>query len=197
MDLRAQLFRRGHTRSIGIVAIAVLLPVAAVLGLNSLLAAPSRSEAARVVYGELLAYEHLHGDPHVVFHHRDRIYFDHLKRDYKYLLTRQSPGWVLSGLWYYIPETDEPASVGVARCTGILGEECDKSTEIFGQINSAEITTLEVEYDEEWHRFTVESRGYAVRLNGFKDAPTGYRFLDGNGEVLHEAGALRPLIPGR
>lgn len=197
MSIRSRISGLARARNTTIALITLALLVGLLLGLNNLMRPPSNADAAEVVYGQILHYEEVHGEPHVVFKDRDHIYFDHLRRDYKYMLSRQSPGWVLTGLWYFIPVTNEPASVGVARCTGILGEGCDKSTELFGQINSAEITTLEVEYDEEWHRFSVEAPSYAVQLNGFTGVPTNYRWLNTDGNMIYHEGPVQPLQPGR
>lgn len=177
---------------------AVIAVVGLLLGLSQLLAHPTEGEAREIVFGELLRFETLHGEPHVVFEHNDRIYFDELERDYKYLISQQSPGWVMTGAWYFIPATDdEAATVGVARCTGVLGEACGKETELFGQINAREVEALEVEYDGEWLRFSVEAPGYAVRLDGRHEVPTAYRWLDANGVIVHEEGYVEPLTPGR
>lgn len=179
-------------------AFVVLLAGAGILlGLNHLLSHPTETEAGEIVYGNLLRYETLHGAPHVVFHHNERTYFDELERDYKYLLANRGPGWVITGKWYFIGATEEPASVGVARCTGVLGEACGKEIELFGQINSPEITALEVEYDGEWLHFPVEAPGYALRLDDRHEVPAGYRWLNEDGEIVYEQGYAEPLDPGR
>lgn len=167
------------------------------LGLNHLPGQPTQTEAAETVFGDLLRYDELHGDPHVVFHHNSRVYFDELERDYKGLIARRSTGWVMTGAWYFIPATDnEPASVGVARCTGVMGEACGKETEIFGQINSPDIVAMEVKYDGEWLRYAVDAPGYAVRLEDRHEVPTEYRWLDSSGEIVFTQGYTEPLTPG-
>ena len=94
------------------------------------------------------------------------------------------PRWQPSGKWYSIPATSVPASIGVARCTGILGESCAEDTELFGQINAPEIVALEVQYEGAWHRFPVAAPGYIVRLDSFSGVPTAYRWLDADGDVV-------------
>lgn len=177
--------------------VALLALSGALLGLNHLLRHPSETEAAEIVYGDLLRYETLHGDPHVVFRQDNLVRFDELKRDYKYIIAKGSAGWVLSGKWYTIPTTYRPASIAVARCTGVVGEVCGKETELFGEVKAPEIETLEVEYDAEWLSFAVEPPGYAIRLEDRYEAPTAYRWLDADGDVLHEQGYVEPLDPLR
>ncbi len=94
------------------------------------------------------------------------------------------PRWRVSGAWYSVAATDAPASLGVARCTGVFGEACDKPTEVFGQVNAPEIAALEVAYDGAWHSFPVAVPGFVVRLGGYHGVPTTYRWLDQYGGVV-------------
>jgi hypothetical protein len=77
-----------------------------------------------------------------------------------------------------------PASIGVARCTGILGESCAEDTELFGQINASEIVALEVLTRERGTASRLAAPGYIVRLDSFSGVPTAYRWLDADGDVL-------------
>lgn len=108
---------------------------------------PSYQEAESIVFGRLLAYRVWDGVPHVLFEHEGRIVLDHLAQDPLSIELPPVPRWQLSGKWYSIPATGAPASIGVARCTGVLGERCTKDTELFGQINAPEIVALEVQYE--------------------------------------------------
>ena len=83
--------------------------------------------------------------------------------------------------------TDAPASLGVARCTGLFGEGCDKETELFGQVNAPEIVALEVLAEDTWRRYPVSPPGFAVRLDGFRGRPRDYRWLDAGGRVVWTA----------
>uniref|UniRef100_A0A7C2ZYT2 Uncharacterized protein n=2 Tax=Thermorudis TaxID=1649508 RepID=A0A7C2ZYT2_9BACT len=90
-----------------------------------------------------------------------------------------------------------PASIGVARCTGVLGERCAKDTEVFGQINAPEIVALEVQCEGAWHRFPVSVQSDIVRPEGFTSVPTAYRWLDADGDVVWIQGFVPSLDPLR
>lgn len=159
--------------------------------------APSRAWAEENLSGDVLAYEVWDGTPHLLFWHWDdgpnaKVYFDHLRRDPISIEWPPTPRWQWTGAWYSIPATYAPASLHVARCTGVLGEVCDKPTELFGQVNAPEIVALEVAYDGAWHRFPVAAPGFAVRLPGFRSVPSSYRWLDAMGGVVWTKGQTSP-----
>ena len=83
-------------------------------------------------------------------------------------------------------------SLHLAPCTGIVGEECNKETELFGQINDPAIVVLEVLVEGRWRRYPVAAPGYAVRLAGVHGAPTDYRWLDAAGQVVLTAREAPP-----
>lgn len=151
--------------------------------------APSRAWAEENLSGDVLAYEVWDGTPHILFWHWDdgpnaKVYLDHLRRDPISIAWPPTPRWQWTGNWYSIAATDAPASLGIARCTRVMGEACDKPTELFGQVNAPEIVALEVAYDGTWHRFPVAAPGFAVRLAGFLGVPTSYRWLDAAGGIV-------------
>jgi hypothetical protein len=159
--------------------------------------APSRTWAAENLSGDVLAYEVWDRTPHLVFWHGNdapdsKVYFDHLRRDPVSIDWPPTPRWQWTGNWYSIAATDAPASLGVARCTGIMGETCDKPTELFGQVNAPEIAALEAEYDGAWHHFPVAAPGFAVRLAGFHGVPSSYRWLDAAGGIVWTEGQASP-----
>ncbi len=156
---------------------------------------PSYQEAEAIVFSRLLAYRVWDGVPHVLFEHEGRIVLDHLEQDPVSIELPPVPRWQLSGKWYAIPATGAPASIGVSRCTGVLGESCAKDTELFGQINAPEIVTLEVQYEGAWHRFPVSAPAYIVRREGFTRPPTAYRWLDADGDVVWTQGFVPSLDP--
>ena len=154
---------------------------------------PAREEATELVspLGSVLAYEVWNGEPHVVFARSSKVHFDHLRLDWISIAFPPTPLWQLTGAWYIIDATDAPANLGVARCTGVYGELCSKTTEVFGQINELEITALELRFAGEWHSYPVSSPGYAIRLEGFRGTPTDYRWLDAAGRVIWSMGQSR------
>lgn len=129
-----------------------------------------------VMGGDLLAYEVRGGVPHVVFRTADGLAVrrDQLRRGWISIEWPLAMAWQLSGNWFTIVSSDNPASVGL-----IPG-----SAEIFGEINSPLIRTMEVEFGGSWHPYAVASPGYAVPLEALDGAPTGYRWLDANGNVV-------------
>ena len=156
---------------------------------------PSRDRAADVLrgVGEVIAYEVWDGVPHAVVRERHgplgrpRVIFDHMRADPISIEWPPTPAWQLTGAWYYMDATDAPASLGAARCTGVLGERCDKETELFGQVNAPEIVALEVLVEGAWRRYPVSSPGFAVRLDGVRDRPSDYRWVDAAGHVVWTA----------
>jgi len=158
--------------------------------------APSRAWAEENLSGDVLAHEGWDGTPNLLFWHWDgpnaKVSFDHLRRDPISIAWPPTPRWQWTGAWYSIAATDAPASLGIARCTGVLGEVCDKPTELFGQVNAPEIVALEVAYDGAWHRFPVAAPGFAVRLPDFHGGPSSYRWLDAAGGVVWTTGQASP-----
>ncbi len=75
-----------------------------------------------------------------------------------------------------IKATTDPASAGLT--TSGAGNV------IFGQVNAPGIVTLELEIDGTWRSYPISSPNYAVRLCGFDETPTGYRWLDAGGRVV-------------
>lgn len=178
-----------------LVAIGLAVLIAATIAQETLLRSPSRERAATALRGagDLIAYEVWDGVPHAVVRERPgrwgapRVIFDHLTADPVSIAWPPVPAWQLTGAWYVVAATDVPASLGVARCTGINGEACIKETELFGQINAAEIVALEVLVEGAWRRYPVAPPGFAVRLDGFRGRPTDYRWVDAAGRVVWTA----------
>ncbi len=145
---------------------------------------PSPQEARATVFGRLLAYHVWNGVLPVLFEHEGRIILDHLEQNPVSIELPPVPRWQLSGKWYSIPATGAPASIGVGRRAGVLGESCPKDTELFGQISTPEIVALEIQYEGAWHRFRVSAPRYIVRLECFSGIPAAYRWLDADGDIV-------------
>jgi len=96
-----------------------------------------------------------------------------------------TPRWQWTGSWSYIETTTDPASAGLT--TSGAGNV------IFGQVNAPGIVTLGLEIDGTWRSYPISSPGYAVRLSGFDETPTGYRWLDAAGQVVWTVDAPLPL----
>ena len=127
---------------------------------------------------EILAYEVWDGVPRVVYRFgHGSIYYDHMRLD-AYSRHWLLPAWQLTGKGYSIKGTAAPASVGIARCAGVVGEACHGPTELFGQVTDPGITGLDVLYQGEWHRFAVATPGFVIRLAGFSGSPDGYRWVN-------------------
>ncbi len=107
-----------------------------------------------------------------------------------------APQWQLLGLGYSIAYSTIPATVGFAPCVGDSGERCGRSIELFGQINDARIVTMEVLVGDTWRRYEVAVPGFAVRLDGVTTVPSGYRWLDAQGRIVHESEGISPTKPG-
>lgn len=184
---------RRRLAAVCLVACGVLVGVGGATVANALGDVPSRRWVEDHLSGDVLAYEVWDGTPHLVFRFGDdesaaaKVYFDHLRRDPISIDWPPTPRWQWTGAWYYVAATDAPASLGVARCTGVMGEACDKPTEVFGQVNAPEIVALEVAYGGAWHRFPVAAPGFAVRLAGYRGVPSSYRWLDAAGRVVWTA----------
>ena len=130
---------------LGLVAVCTGL----VAGREALGQPPSRGRAEEL-FGQppraVLAYEVWNGVPHILFQIEpaDRLHFDHLRLDWASIAWPPRPAWQWTRAWCTAAPTAAPASLHVARCTGIHGVGCDKETELFGQINAPESATLEV-----------------------------------------------------
>lgn len=147
---------------------------------------PSREQIDRMFGNgsterKVLAYEILEGTPYILFtFDNQKIYFDKIKPDYKYLFKN---GWIWTGTWYYIAQTNDPASFGIGHCTGesgVLPPQC-KSTDIFGQINNKKISILELKFNGELYKYPVSYPGYIIRLSDFNGIIEDRRFLDKDG----------------
>ena len=187
---RSPSFLGRHRLALALVLLGAAGCVGGAVLIEALRRPPSRAWVEENVSGQVLAYEVWDGTPHLVFWFREdwpsdgKVYFDHLRQDPVSIGWPPLPRWQWTGSWYYIAGTDAPASLGVARCTGVSGEACDKPTEVFGQVNAPEIVALEMEYGGAWHRFPVAAPGFALRLDGFRGAPTAYRWLDRGGRAV-------------
>jgi hypothetical protein len=171
--------------------------------------APTREEvAADLILGEeLIAYEVIDGVPYVVFS-RSKVTIDRLKRDWIAKRFPPAPAWQLTGNWYGINRTRDPASVGVSRCTGgesgsfaaaqleaeIPFDGCSGTTQVFGEVTDAAIVSLEIRYEGAWRRYPVSMPGYVVSLAPFGGVPDGYRWLNRSGEVVWESGLVPELL---
>lgn len=150
--------------------------------------APGRDTVAEdlVMGGDLLAYKTGDGAPLVVFRSADGLAVrrDRLRRDWISVVWPPAPAWQLSGDWFSIVTTGQPASVGLVPSS---------PAELFGEVNDPAITTLEVEYEGAWYTYEVSAPGYLVRLEGFDGVPTAYRWRDAAGNVIHTRDFVEPL----
>ncbi len=139
-----------------------------------------------LAYEVCLAYEVWDGVPHVVFRWPDGsvVRFDHLRKDWISIEWPPLPAWQLSGDWATLRPFGNAASVGVVL---------HRPTELFGEVNAASITTLEIEYEGRWHAFPVHRPAFLVRLEGFDGIPVAYRWLDANGVLVWSEGRRPPL----
>lgn len=163
---------------------------------------PTRDAVADdMVFGfDVVAYEVSVGVPYVTYlDPAHGVVIDTLRRD---VISRDFPGWQLTGNRYAIRATDGPVSVGLARCAGQLsgsGVEpgmfgCRTRSIVFGQINDPAIVAIEVEYEGAWHRYSVAAPGYVVALAPFRGIPSGYRWLDAAGVILEEHAPVPELL---
>lgn len=140
---------------------------------------PTEAKANDIVFGhDLLAYSTGDGGPRVVFRDRDRVFLDRLQRDWISIEFPPVPRWQLSGNWYSMPATDDPASIGVVACTS----PCSTPTTLFGELNVPALA-IEVNYNGRWEPFPVGGRGFLIELPGFHGVPDGYRWRDERGTV--------------
>ena len=196
--------RRGRAAPVALPWLLGLVVVCAgpAAGREALGQPPSRGRAEEL-FGRppraILAYKVWDGVPHILFQIEPggRLHCDYLRLDWVSIEWPPRPAWQWTGVWSMAAPTAAPASLHVARCTGIHGEECDKETELFGQINAPEIATLVVLVEGRWRRYPVAAPGYAVRLDGVRGAPTDDRWLDAAGQIVLTAreappGPVRP-----
>lgn len=149
----------------------------------------TRERADDLLNGHVLAYQVISGIPRLVFtkSEKDRVYFDHLRLAPISIDFPPLPQWQWTGNWTYINYTDAPASLGTARCAGVIVRHCRTTVEIFGQINAREITMLELISGEERRRYPVSYPGYVLQVPDLKDAPNDYRWLDARGHEVWSA----------
>lgn len=180
-----------HRRVVVVVAIVVssavaLLGVLAWSATGDVRVYPDRDRAEQIVRffmdgnDSLLAYEILDGIPYVVFTQESsgRVIIDRLER--RWLV--RPPQWLSSGDWHWTRYTDAPASIGFRSCDVSTCETT--ATLLYGQINSQDITSLEVKIDGEWRRYKVARPGYVIRWEGVSGAPVDYRWLATDGREV-------------
>ncbi len=137
-----------------------------------------------------MAYETWDDSPRVVFRVDGELRFDRLRADPISIEFPPTPRWQLSGQWYSLPATSDPASVGVVACL----DACARPTVLFGELDVArEIVAFEVRYEGAWHRFEVAGEGYLVHLDGFTGVPDAYRCLDAAGATVWSSDRVEPL----
>ncbi|MDQ3539257.1 MAG: hypothetical protein M3440_01085 [Chloroflexota bacterium] len=165
--------------------------IAGLVLLTGWLGRPPQTQAA--AEGQLerpvMAFQMWDGTPYVVFEFGDsgHVYFDRLRIDWISIEWPPTPRWQWTGFWSYIDTTTAPASAGLTVAAG--------GSVVFGQVNTPEIVTLELEIDGAWRSYPVSGPGYAVRLSGYDETPTGYRWLDAGGRVIlsvDEPSSLQP-----
>lgn len=165
--------------------------IGALILLIGWLGRPPQTQAAAEDHLErpVMAFQLWDGTPYVVFGFGDssHVYFDRLRIDWISIEWPPSPRWQWTGSWSYIESTTDPASAGLTTSGA--------GTVVFGQVNAPGIVTLELEIDGAWWSYPVSAPGYAVRLSGFDEAPTGYRWLDAGGRVVWSMDAPLPLDP--
>lgn len=178
-------WRRAQVLAILVVAVAGLI------GVTSWLGRPPQTQAAAEDQLErpVMAFQLWDGQPYVVFEFGDssHVYFDRLRIDWISIEWPPTPRWQWTGSWSYIEATTAPASAGLTNSAA--------GNVVFGQVNAPGIVTLELEIDGAWRSYPVSSPGYAVRLSGFDETPTEYRWLDAGGQVGWSADAPLPLDP--
>jgi hypothetical protein len=159
---------------------------------------PTAAWVRERLWGEdLLAYEVWDGQPRAVLRIDKRVQYDlMIPGDWFWPNWPPAPQWQLMGLGYSIAYTDVPATVGFAPCVGISGERCGGPIELFGQINDSAIVEMDVLVGGVWRSFAVAAPGFVVRLDGVSAVPEGYRWLNGQGRVLHELDSASPTKPG-
>jgi len=178
-------WRRTWQRAQGVVAFIAI--IAALVFLIGWLGRPPQTQAAAEDHLErpVMAFQLWDGTPYVVFRLDDHVYFDRLRVDWMSIEWPPTPRWQWTGSWASIDTTADPASAGLATSTA--------GNVVFGQVNAPEIVTLELEIDGAWRSYPVSGPGYAVRLSGFDERPTGYRWLNEAGRMVWTVDAPLPL----
>lgn len=69
------------------------------------------------------------------------------------------------------------------------------ATPCSGSSTTPAILAVELEIDGTWRRFPVNGAGYAVRSSASDAVPTGYRWLDAAGQVVHAVERPSPVGP--
>jgi hypothetical protein len=178
-----------------------LAVIASGAGLNAFLerqgGPPTEEWARERLWGDdLLAYAVRDGVPRAVVRFHNRVQYDlMIPGDWFWPNWPPAPQWQLAGIGYSIAYSIMPATVGFA-CLGVYGEECGRSIEIFGQINDGAIVAMEVLVGDTWRRYEVAVPGFAVRLDGVTTVPSGYRWLNAQGRIVHEIEGASPTKPG-
>lgn len=180
-------WRQTWLRAQGIVVF--LLIIGGLVLLIGWLGRPPQTQAAAEdqLDRPVMAFASWDGTPYVVFQLDDHVYFDRLRADWISIEWPPTPRWQWTGFWSYIDTTTAPASAGLT--TSGAGNV------IFGQVNAAEIVALELEVDGAWRKHPVSAPGYAVRLTGYDAIPTGYRWLDAEGQVVFSVDEPSTLQP--
>lgn len=155
---------------------------------------PSRAGIEEGLQGQVVAYEVTESGAFVALDYGQRMGFDELEVDLGSInnwfrtLSNWPPvlHWQLDGLGYASPQTDHPASVALAPCPGVPGEECGTPPWIYGKGDDPAIVALEVDRGGATTRYPVEAPGFAIQLEplGAGPAPTAYRWLDEDGTVV-------------
>lgn len=168
-----------------------LLIIAGLVMLIGWLGRPPQTQAAAEAQLErpVMAFALWDDTPYAVFEFGDsgHVYLDRMRIDWISIAWPPTPRWQFTGSWSYIDTTTAPASAG-------LSTAADRNV-VFGQVNTPEIITLELEIDGAWRSYPVSSPGYAVRLAESDVIPTGYRWLDAEGRAVYaidEPSTLQP-----
>lgn len=166
---------------------------------------PSREEVETIVARDELTidsrtldYQIWDGDPHLLFITQghgtipERVTLTHLLFDWSpsqfpFVPRTLLPRWRPSNFRYFIDATAAPASLGDVHCTGIYYGDCTNDTEVFGQVNSRAITTLELDLKGSRRRYQVSYPAFMLRLKDFRGLPDDYRWLDAQGRVIWTA----------
>lgn len=164
---------------LGCLGVLIAVVVGLVLLTRSLGGAPAnQAEVEEHLERPILAYARLDDVLYVVFAFDGKVYLDQLVLDWISIEWPPTPRWQWTGMWSYIDATNAPASVAFGDPAG--------TPVLFGQINDPAIVTGEVEVDGQWLSYPVSGAGFVVQLPDPDAHPTRYRWLDGQGNVVHE-----------
>jgi len=169
------------------VAVFVAIIGALVLLIGWLGRPPQTQAAADHLERPVMAFQLWDGTPYVVFQLDDHVFFDRLRIDWISIEWPPTPRWQWTGSWSSIEATTDPASAGFAASAG--------HNVVFGQVNASEIVAIALEIDGVCRGYPVSAPGYAVRLSGFDERPTGYRWLDAAGRVVFATDGPSRLQP--